>query len=255
MSAARPEFQRVQRALAAHLRDPDAHLPPAGMEERRLQIYRELFYNTVENTLANAFPVLRRISKNDVWHARVRDFYARHVSRAPQLYRLAEEFVKFIETERGAHADDPLFLAELVHYEWVELALSIAQDPPAPESCDPDGDPLCAPPLISPLAWPLAYTWPVHLIAPDATPDAPPAEPTYLLVYRDAQDEVRFMQLNAVSALLLQLIEQHPQASGAALLADIAARLGLGGPQPLVEDGRRFLEGLRKRGVLLGTRR
>ena len=48
-----PEFQQLQRQLTAHLRDPGSP-PPAGIEERRLKIYRELFYNNVEGFLANA---------------------------------------------------------------------------------------------------------------------------------------------------------------------------------------------------------
>ena len=30
--------------------------PPAGIEERRLRVYRELFFNAIESLLANSFP-------------------------------------------------------------------------------------------------------------------------------------------------------------------------------------------------------
>ena len=33
-----------QYALARHLRDPQRHAPPPGVEARRLKVYRELFY-------------------------------------------------------------------------------------------------------------------------------------------------------------------------------------------------------------------
>lgn len=255
MSSAPPDFQRMQRAFAAHLRDPAAHPGPSGIEDRRLKIYRELFYNNVEDFLATAFPVLRRISSDAVWHARVRDFYARHVSKAPQFYRLAEEFLHFLEHERGVHADDPPFLAELAHYEWVELALSISEAQASPDLADPNGDPLAAPPLISPLAWPLAYAWPVHRIGPEHQPVEPPAQPSYLIVYRTRQDEVRFMEINAVTARLLQLIEENPKAAGHALLLRIAGELQHPQPSLIVEAGRTMLASLRERDILLGTRR
>jgi uncharacterized protein len=250
-----PDFRQVQRAFAAHLRDPQRHAPPAGLEERRLKIYRELFYNNVEEFLANAFPVLRRITDDAAWHALVRDFYSRHVSKAPQFYRLAEEFLHFIEQERGSHPDDPPYIAELAHYEWVELALSVAEDDPGPALADPNGDPLDAPPVVSPLAWALAYTWPVHRIGPGYREPGPPAAPTYLVVHRTRQDEVRFMEINAVTARLLQLIQEQPGASGRALLLQIAAELSHPQPEAVVDAGSEMLAELRQRDIVLGTRR
>lgn len=289
MPSAQPEFQRVQRAFAAHLRDPAVHAAPPELEDRRLKIYRELFYNNVEDFLATAFPVLRKLSSDAVWHARVRDFYARHESKSPQFYKLAEEFLHFIENERGAHPDDPPFIAELAHYEWVELALSISEaeatpdlggadtascvskgvreaphrPAPAPTSLrsgtvarvDPNGDLLAQPPVVSPLAWILSYVWPVHRIGPEHQPTEAPAQPTYLVVYRTRQDEVRFMEINAVSARLLQLIEEHPARCGREHLLAIAAELQHPDPEQIVEAGRGMLAGLRERDILLGTRR
>ena len=57
---------------------------------------------------------------------------------------------------------------------------------------DPQGDLLDGMPVASPLAWPLAYTWPVHRIGPDFQPDAPPSDPTLLLLRRDAAGDVHF---------------------------------------------------------------
>lgn len=254
MSAAPPELARVQQAFCAHLRDPSRHAPPDGLEARRLKIYRELFYNNVEDFLANAFPVLRRLSTDAVWHERVRDFYARHVSRAPQFYRLAEEFLQFLEQERGPHPDDPPFLGELAHYEWAELALSVAEADLHTVPADPDGDPMRAPPILSPLAWPLAYAWPVHRIGPGHVPGAAPTQPTYLVVWRNREDEVKFMEINAVSARLLQLIEEQPERTGAELLGQIAQELQHPTPGDVEVAGSAMLANWLERGILLGTR-
>ena len=255
MSAPPPDFRAVQRAFAAHLRDPRANPGPADIEDRRLGIYRALFYNNVEDLLAHAFPVLRRLSDDAAWHARIRDFYARHGSQAPQFYRLAEEFLRFLENERGPHPDDPPFLAELAHYEWTELALSIAEDDATPALADPNGDPIEASPVVSPLAWTLSYAWPVHRIGPEHRPSAPPGQPTYLVVHRTRQDEVRFMEINAVTARLLQLIDEQPRASGRDLLLRIARELSHPQPEAIVEAGREMLATLRRRDIVLGTRR
>ena len=52
-------FAALQYAFAGHIRDPE-HMPvPDGVEPRRMAVYRDLFYNNVENFIANSFPVLR----------------------------------------------------------------------------------------------------------------------------------------------------------------------------------------------------
>jgi uncharacterized protein len=258
MAEAAPDFRARQYAFAAHLRDPQRHAVD-GIEDRRLKIYRELFYNNVEDCLASAFPVLRRISSDAVWHARVRDFYARHRSTAPQFHRVPEEFLRFLEDGRGEHADDPPFLRELAHYEWVELELSISplEITPAhlPDAADPNGDPLERPPVLSPLAWTLGYTFPVQRIGPDFQPQQPDAQPTWLIVNRDRQDRVRFLEINAVTARLTALIEAQPQASGRALLLQIAAELQHPQPDAVIVEGESIFAQLRGRDILLGTRR
>lgn len=252
---AEAEFQALQRLFAAHLREPRRAPAPAGIEERRLQVYRELFYNTVEDTLANAFPVLRAISPDVVWYARVRDFYARHRCRDPQFHGMAQEFLDYLDTERGERREDPPFLRELAHYEWVELALMIAEEEITPGLADPNGDLLAGRPLLSPLAWPLSYVWPVHQIGPDAQPKTPPPEPTHLVVYRNRRDEVRFLEINAVTARLLQLIEAEPDCCGRELLLRIAVELMHPDPAAVLAEGAGILDDLRQRDILLGTRR
>lgn len=254
-SAKLPRFQQAQYQFAAHLRDPEANPAPADIEDRRMQIYRELFYNNIEDFLANAFPVLRKISSDEIWHARVRDFYARHQSHDPIFHRVAAEFLGFLENERGDHQDDPPFIRELCHYEWVELALSVSELELTPELADPNGDLLAGRPLVSPLAWTLSYEWPVHRIGPDAIPESPGDQPTYLIVNRNRQDAVKFMEINAVTARLMQLLEDDAESSGAALMTQIARELNHPQPQAVIDAGAEILRDLRERDILMGTRR
>lgn len=248
------EFQKLQTQLTGYLRDPEHAAAPGGIEERRLKIYRELFYNNIESALSNAYPVLRQLTDEPRWHAMVRDFFARHQSADPIFNGLPEEFLRYLEDERGVVAGDPPFLQELAHYEWVELALSIADDTLTPLLADPNGDLLEGAPLISPVAWALSYDYPVHRISPDFLPTQPAEQPTYLVVYRTRQDEVKFTEINAVTARLLALIEAAPETTGRCHLEQIAAELGAD-PQAIVAEGHALLLGLRARDVLLGTRR
>lgn len=251
---ARPGFQELQYRFAGHLRDPQRQPAPAGIEDRRLRIYRELFYNNVESFIAGAFPVLRRITPDARWHALVRDFYARHRCRTPLFHRIAEEFLHYLDAERGAVADDWPFLRELAHYEWVELGLSVAEQEPTPELADPNGDLLAGVPVVSPLAWTLGYEFPVHRIGPDFLPTQPGAAPTFLIVYRNRQDEVKFMEINAATARLMELMRNEP-APGRAMLLRVAGELRHPQPDALLPEGAAILAALRGRDIVLGTRR
>ena len=251
--AVRP-FQRLQYRFAAHLRDPARHAAPRGIEPRRMKIYTELFYNNVEGFLSAAFPVLRRITPEARWHAMARDFFARHESHQPLFHKIAEEFLRYLERQRGRVKGDFPFLRELAHYEWVELALSVAQAPPAQDQADPNGDPMERVPVLSPLAWALTYEFPVHRIGPEFLPHAPGAQPTHLVVYRDRHDDVKFMEINAVTARLLQLMAAG-RATGRRLLSRIAREMRHPQPDAVVAQGAAVLADLRARDIILGTKR
>lgn len=54
-----------QWALTAHLRDPQHQPAPAGLDETRLQVYRDLLFNTLQALLAGSFPVLLQVLDDD----------------------------------------------------------------------------------------------------------------------------------------------------------------------------------------------
>ena len=258
--AAKPDFMRRQYEFAAHIRNPDHQPAPEDIEDRRLGIYRELFYNNVEGFLSNSFPILRKLMDDDSWHAMARDFYARHECHSPLFLEIPREFLNYLQQERSDHAEDLPFLYELAHYEWVELALSVAEadddqdrKPDSTTERGSDCDLLDGIPLVSMLAWPLSYRYPVHRIDPAFIPRTPGEQPTYLLVYRDPDDEVGFIELNPVSARLLALLQENRKLSGRQALEQIAAELQHPKPEVVIEGGRQILQEWRQRGIVLGS--
>jgi hypothetical protein len=245
-------FTQQQYAFAAHIRQPDRNPAPEGIEDRRMAIYRELFYNNVEGFLSSGFPVLRELMDDKSWHAMARDFFANHHCHSPLFMEISREFLAYLEQERGEREDDFPFLRELAHYEWVELALSIAEAEPAQIDA-PHGDLLEAVPLLSGLAWPLSYHYPVHRICGDFQPETPADEPVYLMVYRDSGDEVGFMELNAISARLFSLLQDDSSLTGRQALEQIAAELNHPNPEVVIDGGRQILEAWRERDIVLGV--
>lgn len=253
-----------QDALAAHIRDPERVPPPPGIEERRLKVYRDLFFNNVSGMLAGNFPVIHRIYGEDRWRALMRDFYRDHDSRTPLFTELAREFLRYLESLEplAAHGHPP-WLRELAHYEWIELALQVseARDEDVPH--DPDGAPGSSPgqallsgrPALSPLAWPLAYAWPVHRIGPDFQPETPPDAPTLLLVHREAGGRIRFHELNPLTYRLLQRLDEAPALSGRAQLQALAAEAARTDVDDFIREGLAMLSNWRAAGIVLGTHR
>lgn len=250
----RPRFQDLQYRFAAHLRDPERNPPPEGIEDRRLRIYRDLVYNNVEGFLANAFPVLRRLYESRHWHGLVRGFFVRHVSHSPQFYQIAEEFLRYLEDEHEDRPEDPPFLRELAHYEWVELILALKDIDLEQIEADTHGDLLAGAPVLSPLAWPLAYRYPVHEIREDFQPQKADEAPTLLVVYRDRKDKVGFLKVNAATARLIERLEAEPETSGHEHLQALAAEMRHPDPAAVVEHGRVILEDLRRHDIVLGIR-
>ncbi len=190
-----------------------------------MAIYTELFFNNIDDQLSGNFPVLRQITSDERWYAMVRDFMVRHRSETPLFTEVGQEFLDYLQDEREARPDDWPFMLELAHYEYVELAVSISTADEVPERFDPNGDLLHGQPVVGPTAWNLIYQWPVHTIGPEYLPDEPPDEPTHLVVYRDRLDDVHFLQINAVTQRLLQLLKENPQHTGLDVLKTIAEEL------------------------------
>lgn len=210
-------LRRQQHAFTAHLRDPARVPAPAGLDPRRVAVYERLLFNNLLGLLSNGFPVCVRLLGETAWQDLVRHYFATHHGHTPLFTELAAEFVQWLQVQPDLpHAA----LAELAHYEWVETALYQLQAEPLPVAADID--PLQVPLRRSPLAWPLLYRWPVHQLGTDDAPAAPPAEPTGLLVRRDADGTVRFATLSSLAVHLLTLIGEAPGLTGQAQLQQLA---------------------------------
>jgi hypothetical protein len=255
MSAAPDRTQALQFAFAAHIRDPD-HAPcPGDVEPRRMAIYTGLFFNNIESLLAANFPVIRTLYDNAAWLALVRDFYRDHRSHTPLFTEIAREFIRHLESRAERDRGDPPFLVELAHYEFSELALTLDEHALADIERDADGDVLAEVPVFSPTARVLAYRWPVHLIDPDFRPQVPSPQPVLILLVRDCNDDVRFLEIDALSALLIERLQVNHGHTGGDCLDALLRDIGRADDPALRASGAAILHRLRERDAIIGTRR
>lgn len=165
MADSKSVFQQTQLQFAAHIRHPDINAAPIDIEDRRLKIYRDLFFNNIESFLASGFPILKSIVEPQRWLEIVRDFVHRHDSHSPYFLQISEEFLSYLQHELEAQPSDPTFMLELAHYEWVELALDVSTLN-IPDDILLTGDMLARHPVVSPTAWRFTYRYPVHKLGP-----------------------------------------------------------------------------------------
>jgi hypothetical protein len=249
-------FQDIQKAFAAHIRNPEKNPMVGGIEARRAKIYSELFYNNVESFVARAFPVIKKIFGDDAWHKMLREFLETHSCQSPYFQDIAEEFLHYLQQERNTE-NDPPFLLELAHYEWSELVLEVSQKEIPETGFNPEGNLLRSQIVISPLVWVLHYQWPVHQISPEFQPDSS-EQAFFLIVYRNRNDQVRFMESNAVSARLLNIIQEQSELTGTLAIEALSKELEAHGHNidltQLLEHGEQTLNALREKDIILGTR-
>ncbi|MCW8924034.1 MAG: putative DNA-binding domain-containing protein [Gammaproteobacteria bacterium] len=252
---AKANLKEIQYAFTAHLRDPENNPAPEGIEDRRMGIYRDLLYNNVEGFVSKVFPVMRSIYNDETWHEMVRDFFSRHQSQSPYFLEISQEFLSYLQHERDPRPEDPAGLLELAHYEWVELALNVSDETITLDGIDANGDLLAGHPVLSPLAWSLVYQFPVHKMGPDHLPADAPEQASYLVVYRNRNDEVKFMEINPVTARLIGLIKHDKTLSGQQALKQISQEMQHPNPEVVINGGLCALTELQSCGVILGTQR
>ena len=242
------DFKAKQEEFAAYIRDPENNPAPPDVKEDRMKMYRQLFFNNVDDFLAGNFPVLRKLLDDSSWRSLVQDFFSTHQCETPHFSEIPEEFLYYLEHERDKSNDFP-FILELAHYEWVEMALAIAKDEPPKTTIDIDNL-LNAKIKLSNLAWPLAYQYPVNKISPDFIPLSPPEQATFLIVYRNHEDEVNFLEITPLTYRLLEIIQTEGNGLTQTCLAQIATESRHPNPDIIINSGLQILKDLCQKEII-----
>jgi len=196
-------------SLAAGLRRADAALAArAGMDADTFALYRELLLSNLETGLAACYPQCKRLLGPD-WSVLVGDFLAEGEIPSPAFHECPEAFLRYL-LNRGK---EPPWLAALAHWEWEELALSLA-----PWEPEPYGGAFRSwqdRPLLAPVHCLRSYPYAVHRVAQQEGPPSP--ETVYLLRYRDRGGLVRHWQLDPAQARLLAAMSEGADTVAAAV--------------------------------------
>lgn len=242
-------FQDKQAEFAAYIRDPGKNPAPEDVDPQRMAIYRELFFNNMNSFLSTNFPVLRKILTEQQWLEIAQDFFANHRCLTPHFSEIAEEFLDYLQNRN--HPEDLPFILELAHYEWVEMALALSTAESLPTDSNFIENLGSQNITLSPLAWPLVYQFPVQCLCPDYLPVIPPSSATYLIVYRDPQDNVHFMQSTPLIYRLLQILEEHTSMNCADCLSALSREAATLAPELIYAEGLKTLREMAVKGIII----
>ena len=197
------KHKATQIAFAAHIRNPEQHPKPDGIDDERMQVYRDLFINNIAGLIRQAFPVLASLHESAEWTALIRDFYQKQHNRTPYFTEIAGEFLQFLQ-QRPTSANRP-FMYQLAHYEWLELDLE--KDPQKPAFQAVDAHQLNTQiAIVTPLIRVHSYQYPVHQIGQDFQP-VQADEPHHLMVWKDRHQKIHFATINDLTRQLLKQLQ------------------------------------------------
>ena len=238
---------KTQHAFIQHIKNPQAHPFDGGIEERRLKIYRDLFFNNILGFLSSGFPVLESLYSEQQWQVLARKFFIEHTCRSPYFIDISKEFVEYLSSEYALTDSDPAFMIELAHYEWLELDISVRQSSQINKVWD--GHSQITQVQMSDLASLVSYRYPVHQVRFDFQPTQA-IDVVYLVIYRDTTDDVNFTLVNAVSAHLLNIITQQGMVSIDSLGKTMIAAMPQLDVQQITESLQQVIKQLLKQEIL-----
>jgi hypothetical protein len=216
VSANVPDFTQIQQQFSDSIRNPLQTSSTYGIEPRRMKIYQDLFFNNVMSFASSTFPVLKELISDEHWQALVRDFFITYKCKSPYFLEISEEFLCYLE-----HAEFdflPDFSYQLAHWEWMELYADVAET--VDVSADISNLELTDVVTTNDCTWNVAYDFCVHKISAEYIPNS--TETTFLIVHRDSDLSVGFIEINPLSMLLFEQLKSNTEDSLEVLLLKIA---------------------------------
>jgi hypothetical protein len=248
--------EKLARDLRGFL---DAHgVAPGDVEAillapRRLAVYRSLVRNGISSVVARIL-ARTRARMNAASAGRFDADFARFVDEeGPRTHYLRDvpaEFFAWVEPRWRADPGLPAYLVDLASHELTHFAVAacaIARRPDAPPAVALD-----RPLAFVESARATAYRWTVHELSGEAdATDVPVQRDVRLLVYRDADHLVRWLDLTPLAAAIVGRL-----LSGDALgvAVEAACLEHETAPAQVLSDIALLLADLAKRGVIVGAR-
>jgi len=243
----RLDASSVDAWLGRHAIDGEDSLAMKASVERLL-VYRDLVRKTLVGAVRLAIP--RTIARLG---PRFDDEFSRFLAeRGPRTHFLRDvtyEFIDFCVPRFFDGSLGPRYLLDLARHEALEISVAASPDAPRGSAGELTVDARLS---FSPSLVVARYDHAVHRLPADENDRSEPvAEKTALAVYRDAEHDVRYLELTPLAAAILELLQGGETLGRALTRACEASGVAI---EPRVIDGTsRLLADLAERGALIGV--
>jgi len=247
----RPETKEIQEQLAMYCRS-GKETPIPGVTKGRLPHYRRLVYNVVHGTIAQAYPITRKVLTDEEWNYLFDSFFVEHDAQTPILWKLPYEFYSYAKEHSYDQKFDKLWLLELLWFEWLEIEVHMMQDAEHPEYSDSE-DVMDDHLVVNRDSRLIQLEYPVHMHAVEVAEQKKGSH--YVYIYRDVETgTVRFINLSVLHAWLLDHLMNNMTESATDLLPEMKSVFNLQGVADIDLQIEKFLLEMLDKGVILGSR-
>ncbi|PPC86602.1 MAG: DUF2063 domain-containing protein [Methylotenera sp.] len=240
------DFQQYQAQFTAYIRNPIHNKKPLKVNASRLAVYKKAVFNNIVDSVSVCFPVCQTVIGKRAWQKLMREFVATYAAASPIFREIPQQFLLFLDNVETV----PAYFKQLAHYEWVELAVSKQQSKQTILSDLTDF--LHEKPMIAAAHMLLEYDYPVHQISAKFKPKQP--KKTTLLVFRNPEYQVKFIELNPITYRLLQLID-FENLSGEQALTQLAQEIEHPEIAVIIEFGSAILIDLFNQQAIIGSQK
>ncbi len=244
------QTHEAQTKLADFCRS-NVYQPIPGIIESRIDTYRSLVFNTVEDTLRRAYPITARALGSDRWSAFVNAFFSQYRSTSPELWRMPYGLYRFAQQSRWAERVSWPFLYDLLLFEWIEIEVYMMPDGDVPAIREM-GDMWQERLVINPDHKLLKLSYPVFSVPPEAI--VPEAKGEYFLLcfrHRESLD-VHFIEISPEFERFFSLVAHGTITAKTAHARLLKDNRFDSKDKFLIPRIRGFLEALRREGMIHG---
>lgn len=245
----RPETIQIQQDLAMYCRSgEDAGI--SGVTEGRLPHYRRLVLNVVRGAIDQAYPITKKVLTENEWNFMFDSFFVEHNSQTPILWKLPFEFYTYVKNAGYDEALNKPWLSELLWFEWLEIEVYMMPDQEHGIFKN-TGDIMKDGLVLNRDSRLVKLEYPFHL-QPVLEIEKHKGS-YYIFIYREIDTgTVRFVNLSALHAWILDVLQQNGPLSTKSFLPELANVFNITDISTLKPQVQKFLEEMHMSGAILG---
>jgi len=218
-----------------------------GLTDGRLNNYRRLIYNIVDDSLRSAFPLTENLLEKSVWNELVNLFIAEHNFTTPQIWKMPFEFYEFVMMTDLQVKNKYVHLVDLLLFEWKEIEIYMMMDKNDFEFSK-NGSYRTNEIALNLDAEIITLSYPVHLN--NAKEITEKDYGNYFVLLFRANDKVQFVDLSPLLAWFLeQLFEKRNIQS---IVKETSSLTGINDEKLIINHFIKFLDSMKIKGFVLG---